>query len=178
MITQTPQPVVVRPQRRVGEFKASCTISENATDELEITKHPVQDGATISDHAYLKPSSLALKVIFTDEDRPLQETYRLLLELQASKQPFDVVTSKRLYKNMLMKTLAQTTDEETENLLSINFSVEQIIIVQVETTSVPPRAKQAAPGRTGSTQSAGSKSAQAVQKKPKRQQSILASARG
>lgn len=177
MFTQTPQPVVVRPQRRIGSFTAMCVIEENANDELEITKHPVQEGATISDNAYVKPSGVTIKVVFGDDDRPLQETYRLLLELQATRLPFDVVTGKRIYKNMLMKGLAQTTDAESENILSITFTLEEIIIVQVEVTTVPPRAKQASPARTGSTQNAGSKSAKAVENKPKRQQSILASAR-
>lgn len=176
MFTQTPQPVVVRPQRRIGQFTAMCVISETAKDELEITKHPVQEGATISDNAYVKPSDVSIKVVFNDDDKPLQETYRLLLELQALREPFDVVTGKRIYKNMLMKGLGQTTDAENENVLSIDFTLEEIIIVQVEVTTVPPRAKQATPAKTGATQNAGAKSAKAVEK-PKRQQSILASAR-
>lgn len=176
MFTQTPQPVVVRPQRRIGSFTAMCVISETAKDELEITKHPVQEGAMISDNAYVKPSDVSIKVVFNDDEKPLQETYRLLLELQALREPFDVVTGKRIYKNMLMKGLGQTTDAENENVLSIDFTLEEIIIVQVEVTTVPPRAKQATPAKTGATQNAGAKSAKAVEK-PKRQQSILASAR-
>jgi len=154
-----------------------CVVEEAATDELEITKHPVQDGAQISDHAYIKAADVKIKALFTDDELPLTETYKKLLELQSSRILFDVVTGKRIYKNMLMKSLSSTTDAETENILSVNFSLEEVLIVQVEVTSVPPRAKQAQPARTSGTQNAGSKSAKAVENKPKRQQSILASAR-
>lgn len=177
MFTQTPSPVVVRPQRRIASFTAMCVVEEVGTDELEITKHPVQEGAQISDHAYVKAADLKIKALFDDELLPLNEIYKKLLELQASRILFDVVTGKRLYKNMLMKSLSQTTDADNENILSVSFSLEEIIIVQVEVTTVPPRAKQANPARTGGTQNAGAKSAKVVENKPKRQQSILASAR-
>lgn len=175
-VTQTPQPVVIRPQRRIGEFTAMCVIDEAGTDELEIAKHPVQEGAQISDNAYVKAATLQIKALFNDLDgTPLNETYENLRKLQALREVFDVVTGKRIYKNMLMKTLSQTTDRETENILSVSMSFEEIIIVQVEVTTVPPRAKQAQPAKTGATQNAGAKSANPV--KPQKQKSILASAR-
>lgn len=177
MFTQTPSQVVVRPQRRIASFTAMCVVEEVGRDELEITKHPVQDGAMISDHAYVKAADLTIKVLFDDDQLPLDEIYKQLLELQASRLLFDVVTGKRIYKNMLMKSLSQTTDAEKENILSIDMALEEIIIVQVEVATVPPRAKQAQPARTSGTQNAGAKSAKANGDGPKRQQSILASAR-
>lgn len=176
MITETGQRATIRPQRRIGEFTAMVVIEENGTDSLEITKHPVQEGAVIADNAYVKPADVTVKALFDDETMPLDELYTKLREFQALREPFDVVTGKRIYRDMLCKTLAQNTDRETENVLSLTFTLEQIIIVQVEITTVPPRSKQKSPGSTGATQKAGSKSAQ-EDKKPKRQQSILASAR-
>lgn len=175
-VTSTPQPVVIRPQRRIGEFTAMVVIEEAGTDELEIAKHPVQDGAQISDNAYVKAATLSMKALFNDETDPLTEVYQKLRDLQALREVFDVVTGKRIYKNMLMKTLSQTTDRETENILSVSMAFEEIIIVQVEVTTVPPRAKQANPGKTGGTQNAGAKSAVETNK-PQKQKSILASAR-
>lgn len=175
-ITTTPQPVVVRPRRRIATFDMMVVLKESATDNLEITRHPVQDGASITDHAFLQPKELEMDVLFNDNERPLAETYEKLLALQASREPFDVVTGKRLYTNMMFASLSNTTDSDTENILSLNIAFREILIVQVEIAVVPPRSRQAQPARSSGTQNAGAKSAQA-ENKPQRRQSILASAR-
>jgi hypothetical protein len=177
-VTSTPQPVVIRPQRRIGEFAGMCTLEESGLDELEIAKHPIQDGAQVSDNAYLKSATLSIKAQFNDNEAPLQEVYERLRTLQAKREVFDVVTGKRLYKNMLMKSIAQTTDATSENTLSVSFAFEEIIIVQVEVASLPARAKQKQPAKTGATQNAGAKSAKPLENKPQKQKSILSSVRG
>src|SRR4051812_36617629 len=40
-------------------------ILEDHHDELEITSHPVEQGATVSDHAYKLPSSLTMQLGWT-----------------------------------------------------------------------------------------------------------------
>lgn len=156
------------PRRSIGEFSATITVEEISTDDLEITQHPVQQGANITDHAYMKPAQIAIKIVFNDQDAPLAETYSRLLELQSSRVPFDVVTGKRQYKNMLFKSLSQTNDLATENLLSISAQLQEVFITSVQVVSVPERSKQANPGKTGATQSAGQKKAQTVTNPKKR----------
>lgn len=163
-------PATIIPRRSIGPFNATVTLEEIASDDLEITQHPVQQGATITDHAYLKPATVSIKIMFNAADAPLAETYTKLRQLQASREPFDVVTGKRAYKNMLFKSLGQTNDAQTENVLSISAELQEIFIVQVETTTVPPRKQQANPGKTGATENAGQKSAQPA---PERNRSAL-----
>ncbi|SPX12793.1 bacteriophage protein [Escherichia coli] len=94
-------------------------ISEKHTDMLEITEHPVEVGAAVADHAYKKPSEVVMEVGFAGGGALLdfasnltatsllglspQQTYQELLDLQESRIPFDVVTGKRLYSNMLIR---------------------------------------------------------------------------
>ena len=72
---------------------ASVTISESAQDDLEITQHPVQDGAAITDHAYKKPVMLSVEAQYSDNltGVPIDEMYRRLLTLQNTREPMDVV---------------------------------------------------------------------------------------
>lgn len=163
-------PATIIPRRSIGPFNATVTLEEIASDDLEITQHPVQQGAAITDHAYLKPATVSIKIMFNAADAPLAETYAKLRQLQASREPFDVVTGKRVYKNMLFKSLGQTNDAQTENILSISAELQEVFIVQVETTTVPPRKRQANPGKTGATENAGQKSAQPA---PERNRSAL-----
>jgi hypothetical protein len=105
--------------RKIGMIVPSVVVSEKHTDTLEITEHPVEVGAAIADHAYKKPSEVVMEVGFAGGGSLLdfasnltatnllglspQQTYQEILDLQASRIPFDVVTGKRLYSNMLIR---------------------------------------------------------------------------
>lgn len=163
-----------RPVRSIGGFTATLTVEEAASDELTLTEHPVMDGAAITDHAYLNPARLNIRAQWDEvgAGMPLDEMYTNLRNLQASRVPFDVVTGKRIYRNMLFKSLGMTDDATTDNILSITAQLQEIITVQIQTTTVPPRAQQKEPGRTGATDKAGRKKAQEV-RDPVRAKSAL-----
>ena len=159
-LTSPPIPATIIPSRKIGPFSATITTEEIATDELEVTQFPVQNTAAISDHAFSKPGRLRLTVFFDDASTPLAETYANLLELQKSRVLFDVVTGKRIHKNMLAVSITQTTDTKTENVLSITLELQEIILATVESVTLPARAAQRYPGRTGGVGNAGQKTLQ------------------
>lgn len=148
------------PQRAIGPFRATVTVEETGVDTLEITQHPVQQGASITDHAYNLPATVSLSVLFSADTAPLAETYLKLRLLQSSRVPFTLVTGKRTYRNMLIKSLAQTNDATTENVLSIRMDLQEVFITALQVVSVPERSQQADPGTTGATENAGQQSAQ------------------
>jgi hypothetical protein len=152
------------PQRSIDTFQAKVTIEEICNDDLEITEHPIEQGASITDHAFVKPATVSMQVIFTELQAPLAETYANFLALQASREPFTVVTGKRTYNNMLIKSLTEINDAQTENILSLRLRLQEIFIVDLETVSVSKPSQQASPAVTQATQDAGQKSAQVVDK--------------
>lgn len=147
------------PKREIGGFTATVTIDESHADELTITEHPVQQGADIADHAYKNPAELSITCAWADGDAPLSETYKKLLDLQDKREPFDVVTGKRAYKNMLIKALRVDTAAQTENILRVSMELREVFITALEVVSVPPRDKQKTPEKTQATQNAGKKQA-------------------
>jgi hypothetical protein len=158
-LTQVLDFISIRPLRRIGEIDAYVVVSENTNDTLTITKQPVQQGASITDHAYKEPTTFSTTALFkAGFSQPLSKLYQELLDLQVSREPFDIVTPKRIYRSMLLASLSQTTDKNTENCLAVNMSFQEVIIVTVSTTQVP-RLKQRIPGATGATEKAGKKSA-------------------
>lgn len=145
--------------RMIGNITVNVIINESTNDTLTITKQPVQQGASITDHAYKEPTTLSMTILFADGFfTSLSELYQNLLDLQNSRVPFDVVTPKRIYHNMLMATLGMTTDKQTENSLAISVSFQEVILVNVATASVP-KSKQLLSAVTGAIQNAGKKSA-------------------
>lgn len=66
--------LIVKPKRGIytnlGPFQPiivpHATIEEHHTDELEITEHSIQLGSNISDHAFMRPSEITIKMGFSN----------------------------------------------------------------------------------------------------------------
>ncbi|MCH5730737.1 hypothetical protein MMB07_23125, partial [Salmonella enterica] len=65
-----------------------------------------------------------------------KETYQQLLDLQSSRVPFDVVTGKRVYSNMLVRAIEVTTDKTSENVLNCTLTLREVIITQTKNVTV------------------------------------------
>ncbi|MEZ2403524.1 phage baseplate protein [Raoultella planticola] len=159
--------------RKIGLIVPSVVISEKHNDTLEITEHPVEVGAAISDHAYRRPSEVVMQVGFAGGGSLLdfldttsiglsaglspKETYQELLDLQSSRVPFDVVTGKRIYTNMLIRALEVTTDRTSENVLSAVLTLREVIITSTTTTQVAAKADMKLGANTSAVQNSGVK---------------------
>lgn len=150
--------------RRIGLMVPSVVVSEKHTDMLEITEHPVERPTSagagfIADHAYRRPSEVVMEIGFAGGgslvdfydtrniglSTPLnsmgpKEVYAELLNMQQDKQLLDVTTGKRLYKNMLIRSLEVTTDRTTENVLSATVTLREVIITQTKSIKVADKA--------------------------------------
>jgi hypothetical protein len=151
------------PQRSIGGIVADVTIQEVGTDELEITENPVEGGAAITDHSYSRPPELIIKTGFSNSSDAAggsptysMDTYQSFLDLQASREPMEVVTGKRTYENMLIRSIVTPTDVTSENAFMATITLKQIIIVQTAQTTIPATS-QANPAQTGSIVSSGPK---------------------
>ncbi|MNK60454.1 hypothetical protein D3C87_795880 [compost metagenome] len=186
------QTVQVTPARSIGPFVAQVTLEETHTDELVITDHPVETGAVISDHAYMRPSEVMIRCgwsespggadngiidgILGDVGGQLssltsmisgsslgqpREMYNNMLELQRSRIPFEIQTGKRIYQNMLVRSLRLRTDKENENVAVIEVLCREVLIVFTQVVSVAaPAEDQREPGSTSPTVEKGVKQVQ------------------
>lgn len=149
----------IGPSRNFAGFSGYVTVTEDTVDEIEITQQPVQQGASIADHAYKKPIGLSIQIQFNTSllAASLADTYAQLLALQSTFVPFDVTTPKRVYSNMMLKMLKCTTNKQTENILAINCTFQEALIVFVDTAAVP-LSQLKNPKSNAATQKAGNKS--------------------
>ena len=175
-LTQPISIIPLKPRRQIDTINVDVIINESTSDVLTITKQPVQQGASITDHAYKEPTTLSMSILMASNSvanfsaqnpllnigqtpsQFLATIYKQFIDLQSSRVPFNVITPKRIYGSMLISAIGQTTDKNTENILAINLSFQEVIIVKVSTTTVS-RVKQKSPGATGKTEKAGRKSA-------------------
>lgn len=172
--------ITIDPKRSIDSIVAHVTLEEVGTDELQITDHPVEQGAEITDHAYKKNPEVVIRCGWSNASLAgvidsakglfsaltggdafgsdyVSGIYNQLLALQQSRQPFDVSTGKRIYPNMLMRSLTQTTDPTSEYTLMVTAVFRQVLIVNTAATTLPPRDDQASPADTAETQTMGDK---------------------
>lgn len=90
---------------------------------------------------------------------PVQNAYDSLLAAYQARTLFTVYTGKRLYKNMLIKSLSTTTDKENENSMLIRIGMRQILMAQTQTVTVPDSSVMSNPASTASPEDAGVASA-------------------
>lgn len=149
--------ILIQPKRSIGGLSVNVVLNENTKDELTITKQPIQQGAAITDHSFLEPVIFSTTVYQeANLNESLNFIYLKFQDLQQGRVPFDIITPKRIYKNMLLASLGMTTDKYTENILALNMTFQQVIIVSVGNVIVP-KARQRAPRTTQATQAAGRK---------------------
>jgi hypothetical protein len=55
------EPVLIQPRRSLGGLYPDVVVEESHDDALEITEHPVEQGASISDHAFKKPQTVTIR---------------------------------------------------------------------------------------------------------------------
>jgi hypothetical protein len=177
---------IFSPPRKIGAIAIQCAIEESHYDELVITDHPVEQGAEISDHAFKRPAEVVIRagwsnsgirsiitelsqaasllsnaaLNFSGSTSPFNyadEVYQQLLTLQASRQPFQIITGKRSYSNMLIRALSVNTDEKTAHSLICTAVCRQVIITQTQAVTFTPMENLASPQKTAQTENAGVK---------------------
>ena len=179
--------ILIKPKRGIGPIKAQVTIEEIHLDELEITDQPVESGVRISDHAWRRPAELTLKcgwsnspgsqglisslnsaitgtvggitsLLGGNSSSQVKEIYAKMLALQRSRELMDVFTGKRVYRNMMIKSLSTTTDKETEQALLLTIVLKEVIIAVTRVLTISaPAENQASPGTTSSVLNNGAK---------------------
>lgn len=156
------------PKGNIGGIDVQCTFEEIYSDTIELTDQPVEFGADITDHSFVKPSGIQLRCGWSNSGSAALEgsilslfsgsisaasdyvsgIYSQLLALQQSRQPFNLVTTKRQYQNMLMPSLQVFVDEKTSQSLMVTAVCRVIIIVTTQATTLAPMSNQANPAST------------------------------
>lgn len=157
--------------RAVGTVIPDVVVREVHRDELIITQHPVEKGATITDHAFKRPSECEMFCGFSNSaagyEGYTRDVYQRLLALQNTRRPFTAYTGKRAYRNMLIRGLSVETDPSSENTLMVVVGLQEIILVSTQTTGTGTATagagdNQASPATTGTTTNIGDQSTVAV----------------
>lgn len=150
----------------IGGYFPDVVLREDHEESAQITQHPVQTGANISDHAFDLPARLTLEIgvsdvmqsfyggQFTSGSSRSVNAYKTLLELKSKRQPITVVTRLKKYTNMLIQRISPIVDFRTNEALRATVSLQQIILAEVaKTTAVSSKSQTTDQTKSGSKQS-------------------------
>lgn len=136
------------------EFDAS--VAETHTNTAEVTQHPVEEGADISDHIRKMPDELAVNVIvsnhppiilaseraqpisgFSDPASRAEDAHLFLRSVMNNDQTVDFSTTLRDYSNMAILSMGCDRDAATGNIANINMTMKEILVATTETVTPP-----------------------------------------
>ena len=142
----------------IGGYFFDGIMNINHSRELEITENPVETGASVVDHSYVKPAELTMQVLMSDVHRSIYPgqfdgaksrslaAWDILKKIQSSRIPCSVFTPLGLYNNMLISSIEATEDASTVYALNATVMLREIPIARVKTVKI-----SSAPQTTGST---------------------------
>ena len=116
--------------------------------ELEVTENPVETGAAVVDHAYVKPATVTMKVMMSDVHQSLYpgqftgtrfrstNAWHTLTKLQGDRIPFSIFTRLGLYENMLITNLSASDTADTFRALSATVTLREIPVARVKEVKI------------------------------------------
>lgn len=140
-----------------------ATPSETHTSDVDVTQHPIETGAKVSDHILRKPQILRLEAVVTDFPLGLAgrsnitghllgnalgnknnegalgraaEIYKRLERLQLAGTLAEVRTSLKTYKNMAIKSLSTPRTAATKNAIKFSAMLEEVRLVDSQVTPI------------------------------------------
>ena len=142
----------------VGLVQFDASISETHNRESEITEHPVEFGANVTDHVRARPKTIEINGLITDTpvvflasllaESPVKgsfipsfsrvgDAYDEFERMIDFAQTVDVVTSLTEYSNMAIESCSVVRDASRGNVLDCSLSLKEIVIASALTIGLP-----------------------------------------
>ena len=139
----------------LGSIELDVIVNESAQASSTITANPVENGADVNDHIIINPMAFTITCVvsdtkvqilggfntleqlasgdaFTKDNTPSKDAWESLLELQAERIPFTLITNLKEYDNVVIENLSTNQDKDTSNALIFTANMKEIIFVGVQ----------------------------------------------
>jgi hypothetical protein len=141
-------------------IELDASIQEHHQGDVEVTEHPVEEGANITDHARVRAERITITGMFSDTriesgvaqvsgatgNQPVTTSgsiakagesgyadyaYAVLLKLKNERQVLQVQTKLRTYSNMLIESLSVPRDARSGDALMVTIGLKEIRLVKL-----------------------------------------------
>jgi hypothetical protein len=145
----------IRTKKSIGGIELDAVISETHANQIRLTKNPVELGADITDHAVIEPKKI--NIIAQVSDTPLgaaafgqivdlvtglfgtsttqnitrsNAAYNAMVQLMEKREPIEVQTKLKLYRDMVITSLSVTQDKNTSRIVLMTIGLEEVLIAE------------------------------------------------
>lgn len=166
----------IRTKKSIGGIELDAVISETHTNQIRLTKNPVELGADITDHAVIEPKKI--NIVAQVSDTPLgtaafgqivdlvtglfgtatttnitrsNAAYNAMVQLMEEREPIEVQTKLKLYQDMVITSLSVTQDKNTSRIVLMNISLEEVLITESQIVKLDPEQLQEGSAREQAT---------------------------
>jgi hypothetical protein len=142
--------------RQIGGIVVDCFVRESHQSRIKLTEFPIEVGANINDHAIILPKELEIQGVISNipsnyffsktssndfaAGSSLSRSasgFNLLLQLQQDREPINVVTGLRLYRNMVIVDIYADQTKETSGGAYFTCRFKEAIIISNTYTKIP-----------------------------------------
>lgn len=132
----------------INGFEIDVATAEDHTLDSDITDHPVERGANVTDHVIRKPRSVKIDGIVSNtpigplearragQGKPADNAYAMLLALDENEEPVTIVTTLQSWPNMLLEKLSIPKNVKVGDALQFSATFKQMTFVDNERTIV------------------------------------------
>lgn len=125
----------------IGGFELDASVNETHSFESEVTDHPVEKGADVTDHVRARPIMLMIEGVVSDSpigdirDRrsvttsPSNDALAHLLDIRDKREPIVVETALKVYENMVLQSLEIPRSASTGEALRFRATFKQVQLV-------------------------------------------------
>jgi hypothetical protein len=135
----------------MASLTLNASLSQSHEYSCDVTQHPVEEGIDITDHVRIKPITLTINGVVSANPLGVEaETIDAeinawaILESMVG-QVFEVDTSLRRYKNMVLRRAAVSREAGGGDGIEPQLELVEIRIVQQQTTTLPPEQVKTTP---------------------------------
>lgn len=143
-----------REESQETTYYFDAVIRANHFGEVRATEHPIQNSASITDHAYVLPARLALEIgmsdamdrysrgVYTSDKSKSVSAFVTFTKWKDDCAPMTVATRLKTYKNMLVESVRAEDDNRTRHGLRAVIYFRELMLGTVTTRTVSARPDQ------------------------------------
>ncbi len=149
----------------IDDFEIDAALSEDHTFDSDVTEHPVEEGADITDHVRARPIEVSIQGIVSDTPigrtafnrgfdpsgelqmpvLPSDVAFSNLLAIRDAREPITITTSLKTFERMILTSL--TVPATGGDALEFTARFRQIELVTNRRTTIPVATPRAAHGK-------------------------------
>lgn len=115
-------------------FRSARPMSASVREEAKLMEHPLESGATVTDHMVIQPVAIELSMML--EPETYRDTYKEIKTLFLAGKILKVQTKTDSYENQIIEALPHEEDPEIFDTIALTLRLKEITIITAEFKAV------------------------------------------